>query len=148
MIGECKKQIIGKMVRLKREEKGFTQLETAQNTELSRSYISDIENGRYMPSVDTLTRIATFLRIDLNFLVQNDGNTSNVLKEGEQMSKLKRLRLIKNLSQTELSDLSGVKQNFISEIESGIKNGSIKTLNSLAKALEVQISDLVENHQN
>lgn len=63
------------------------------------------------------------------------------------MSNLKRLRLNKGLSQIDLSKLSGVKQNYISEIENGTKTGSVKTLSNIAKALGVPLSDIVEDHR-
>lgn len=64
-----KKKVIGKMIATKRQEKGFTQLKIAELTGLSRNYISDIENGRYMPSVDALSKIAASLNMNLDFLV-------------------------------------------------------------------------------
>lgn len=70
-----KQKKIGQAVKQKRESLNITQEELAINTELSRNYISDVECGRYMPSVDTLSKIAIYLDIDLNFLIKNDGNT-------------------------------------------------------------------------
>jgi transcriptional regulator with XRE-family HTH domain len=63
------KTIIGKMINTKRQEKNLTQIQVSDFTGLSRNYISDIENGRYMPSVDALTRLAKCLELDLNFLL-------------------------------------------------------------------------------
>lgn len=62
------KEKIGKKIKEGRREKGLTQLQVSGITKLSRNYISDIENGRYAPSVDALMRIATCLEVDLNFL--------------------------------------------------------------------------------
>lgn len=59
---------IGSVVSSKRRSKGMTQQELADMTRLSRNYISDIENGRYTPSLNALTKLATVLDIDLNFL--------------------------------------------------------------------------------
>lgn len=62
------KKIIGNMIAEKRQEKGYTQQQLSDFTGLSRNYISDIENGRYAPSVEALTEIAKYLGINLNFL--------------------------------------------------------------------------------
>lgn len=62
--------IIGGEIRSKRKEIGFTQLMVATKAGLSRNYISDIESGRYTPSVDTLAKLARILNIDLNFLTK------------------------------------------------------------------------------
>jgi DNA-binding XRE family transcriptional regulator len=47
------------------------------------------------------------------------------------------------LTQQQLADKAGVSRVMISEIESGKKDGSIKTIKALAKALNVDIDDLV-----
>lgn len=70
------KKVIGEKIKESRIKKGLTQIELSRKTGLSRSYISDIENGRYLPSVLTLLTVANELKIDLNFLNKNDGNTS------------------------------------------------------------------------
>lgn len=61
---------IGEEIRSKRKEVGLTQLMVATQAGLSRNYISDIESGRYTPSVDTLAKLARILNIDLNFLTK------------------------------------------------------------------------------
>ncbi|CUH95913.1 hypothetical protein P22_1999 [Propionispora sp. 2/2-37] len=73
---ETGKGQIGKAVRDKRQEKGLTQVQLSQQSGVARSYIADIEKGRYAPSVKTLTKLARVLDLDLNFLLINDGNTS------------------------------------------------------------------------
>lgn len=62
------KNFIGEMVSKKRQEKKMTQAEVSGITGLSRSYIADIEKGRYAPSVKSLSKIAKCLDLDLNFL--------------------------------------------------------------------------------
>jgi len=58
--------------------------------------------------------------------------------------KIKELRAKKNISQQELSDLIGVKRQYISQIETGDYNVTIDTLNKIANAFEINISDLLE----
>jgi len=58
--------------------------------------------------------------------------------------KIKELRAKKNISQQELSDLIGVKRQYISQIETGDYNVTIDTLNKIANAFEISISDLLE----
>ncbi|MGE7614752.1 helix-turn-helix domain-containing protein [Paenibacillus sp. NPDC101420] len=66
------KKIIGAAIKLKRRDKKMRQNELAEKTSLSRNYISDIETGRYMPSVETLAKIATCLGMDLNTLLVSE----------------------------------------------------------------------------
>lgn len=66
---EEKQKIIGQALRNKRQELNLTQLEVAKEACISRNYVSDVENGRYMPSVNVLLKMATHLKLDLNFLL-------------------------------------------------------------------------------
>ncbi|MBV4417626.1 helix-turn-helix transcriptional regulator [Clostridium tyrobutyricum] len=70
MMKQSIKTELGRIIKSKRIEKNFTQNKVADATNISRNYLSDIENGRYVPSVDTLTKIARFLNMDLNFLLK------------------------------------------------------------------------------
>ncbi len=63
-----RKKEIGLVISKKRNELGLTQQEVADATGFSRNYISDMENGRYAPSLDALSKLAVVLNIDLNFL--------------------------------------------------------------------------------
>lgn len=62
------KQAIGQQIKSARIKKKKTQTEVSEATGLSRSYISDIENGRYAPSVESLVTLASYLNLNLKFL--------------------------------------------------------------------------------
>jgi transcriptional regulator with XRE-family HTH domain len=64
------KKEIGKLIQESRKNKEMTQQQLAEKTGLSRNYISDVENGRYTPSAETLFRICSILEIDLNNFIQ------------------------------------------------------------------------------
>ena len=64
------------VIKTAREKAGLTQYELAVEVGVSRGYYADVEKGRYTPSLKLLSRLAKFLDIDLNFLKENDGNTS------------------------------------------------------------------------
>lgn len=49
----------------------------------------------------------------------------------------------RGLTQAALAEASGVSQNFISEIESGQKPGTVATLKKLATALRLTVDDLI-----
>lgn len=57
---------------------------------------------------------------------------------------LKRLRLAKNMSQTDLGQQLAVDKGYISTLESGKKNTTLATIGKLAKALGVSIEDLIK----
>jgi transcriptional regulator with XRE-family HTH domain len=62
------KKTLGMLIKKRRKEKKLKQIQVSSATNLSRNYISDIENGRYMPSVEALSKIAICLDMDLNVL--------------------------------------------------------------------------------
>lgn len=60
---------IGKNIKNKRKLKGLTQQELADKSSISRSYLGDIEGGRYNPSIETLDDIAHALGIHITSLI-------------------------------------------------------------------------------
>jgi len=60
------------------------------------------------------------------------------------VNKLTKLRESKGWSQQKLADKSGVSQAYISELELGRKNPTVKILLKLSQALEVSVSKLLE----
>lgn len=50
---------------------GKSQQEVADEINVSRPYYSDVERGRYTPSLKALSKLAVLLNIDLNFLKEN-----------------------------------------------------------------------------
>jgi transcriptional regulator with XRE-family HTH domain len=77
------KKKLGNIIRSKRREKKMTQAFVSRITGLSRNYISDIENGRYMPSVDSLSRIAVCINLDLNVLKWTEIQVDDFEKRGD-----------------------------------------------------------------
>ena len=57
--------IIGDRLRVMREEKKFSQGEIEKRTGLLRCYISRVENGHTIPSIETLEKLARALEIPL-----------------------------------------------------------------------------------
>lgn len=68
---------IGERIKDARKSAGLTQLELAKKTELSRSYIGDIEKDRYNPSVSTLQLIATATNTPLENLLPSSKTASS-----------------------------------------------------------------------
>lgn len=58
-------------------------------------------------------------------------------------ARLQSLRKEQSISQEKLAELSGLHRTYISSLERGARNPTITTLNSIAKALNIEISNLV-----
>lgn len=50
----------------------LTQKELAEKANISRSYLANIESGKYNPSLKVLKRIADALGVNVVFLIQED----------------------------------------------------------------------------
>lgn len=66
---------IGETIRNFRLQKGMSQGDIEKRTGLLRCYLSRVENGHTIPSLDTLAKIATAMDVPLaNFFAENGGN--------------------------------------------------------------------------
>jgi transcriptional regulator with XRE-family HTH domain len=59
-------------------------------------------------------------------------------------SRLRQLRQVKGLSQEELADMAGLHRTYVGSVERGERNISIDNMDCLAKALEVDITELLK----
>ena len=58
-----------------RKRAGITQAELSRRIEVSQGFVSDMENGKAVPSLDTLVRIAKALNCTLDELVITEPET-------------------------------------------------------------------------
>jgi transcriptional regulator with XRE-family HTH domain len=63
---------IGDRLRTLREEKNFTQGEVEKRTGLLRTYVSRVENGHAVPSVETLEKLARALEVPMFQIFYDD----------------------------------------------------------------------------
>lgn len=100
---------IGQKIKSFRKENNLTQKELAKKSNISRSYLADIENDRYNASLDTLKSIANALDVNISALIEEDLNDKNnkIDKNKEQIDTIaahledknltpKKVELIKN----------------------------------------------------
>lgn len=63
---------LGENIKLYRKKQKLTQAQLADKANISRSYLADVENNRYNPSVDTLKNLSTALGVNLNQLLSDN----------------------------------------------------------------------------
>ena len=68
---------LGINIKEARKKAGLTQMELAKLTNLSRSYIGDIEKDKYNPSLTTLKAIANALNQPLDTILTDNGINNN-----------------------------------------------------------------------
>ncbi len=75
---------IGRGIRRLRQERGLTIKAFGEQTGLSGPYLSQLENGRAMPSIVTLHRVATALGTTAQALLAgDDAEAINVVRSGD-----------------------------------------------------------------
>ena len=75
-----KEMIIGKRIRQLREQKGLSQEDIEERTGLLRCYVSRVENGHTVPSLEALERLASVLEIPL-YEMFYEGDEPSVLPD-------------------------------------------------------------------
>jgi transcriptional regulator with XRE-family HTH domain len=60
---------IGQAIREARKKKDLTQEETSKKVGCSRTYLAEIESGKYSPGWEVLRKLAKELKINLNSLL-------------------------------------------------------------------------------
>ena len=78
--------IIGSRLRTLREDKSLSQGDVEQRTGLLRCYISRVENGHTVPSLETLERLASALDIPLYQLFYEGDNPPPLLNLSKRQS--------------------------------------------------------------
>lgn len=61
--------------------------------------------------------------------------------------RLRQIRQIRGFSQEELADIAGLHRTYVGSVERGERNVSIDNMERLAKALEVDITELLMEEQ-
>ena len=69
---------IGKNIKMHRKENNLTQKELAEKANISRSYLADVENDRYNPSLDVLNSIANSLNLKTKDLLDDETTDAHI----------------------------------------------------------------------
>lgn len=103
--------ILGTRLRRERESMGITQEALSKAVGLSSEFISLLELGKRMPSLESITTLAEFFKKDVSFFLKEKEEAFNVLLQDERVDKKARIRL-KNFKRyceeyLHLEDLTG-----------------------------------------
>lgn len=79
--------ILGTKLRREREDIGLTQEALARAVDLSSEFISNLELGKRMPSLATLTTLADYFKKDVSYFLKEKEETFNVLLQEEGLDK-------------------------------------------------------------
>ncbi len=69
--------LVGKKIRKRRKELGFSQEKFATEAKLNRSYISMIEQGKKSLTIKTLNNIRKALKVDFNYFFSSGSDANS-----------------------------------------------------------------------
>ena len=141
LVGEIPdSSMIGSNIRRLRIEKGMTQKELGERCGMFDSAIRRYENGRSVPTLKTIDKIADALDITREELLKMNSVIGVNIREA---------RKAKGLTQDELAEKCGMKRQQIGAIENN-ENGSatIKTIERIASGLDVTAEELLSSNPN
>jgi transcriptional regulator with XRE-family HTH domain len=128
---------LGDKVRALRKEQGLSLEELGQALDLSFTYLSEIERGERVPSLQALQKISSFFHIPVSLLI---GTPAKLMSTGK---KIRMNRELRNLTQKQLAGAANVSPGLIAQLEAGKVQPSLKTIESLAKVLGVSVCYLI-----
>lgn len=127
-------RLLGCELRLRRQDLGLTISGLAGKAGLSPSFLSEIEQGKKLPSLVSLDRIAGALGIPRNSLIPPPGAG---LDAPDLPARIRRARERMDLTQEQLAAMASLSAGMISQIEAGAARPSLETVDRLARALSV-----------
>lgn len=131
-------------IRNLRKARGMSQSQFAAMCGIEQGQLCNYEMARIMPTIPLCERICRAVGINLlDFLREDDKGKSGIPTENRIGERVKALRLMRGMNQTELADKSGVTDRTISSIERGERYGIVTTYLYLAEALDVSIGALL-----
>lgn len=126
---------LGENIKKYRKKSNLTQQELAKKSNISRSYLADVEKNRYNPSLDTLIKIADALEVPLDYLT---GESVKSIIE-DRLSEL-------NMTIEQLSEKTRVPMTFLNNLDN-LTTENEEDYRSLNLSLN-RISNVLEIHPN
>lgn len=144
---------IGKNVESRRLYLGLSRAEAAERVGLLPQYFSTTENGRRLPTLRSLLRLAASIEVNPSILLDQNSNTDVADWNGfpaspdEICERILSLRLQKKLTRPELSLRSEVGAQQIYNIEAKAQLPNLLTVAALSYGLGCSVSELIDLRQ-
>lgn len=74
---------VGKKIRSLRKIRGISLQQMANDTGMSYSYLSGLENGKHSVSIANLQRVASFFEVDMVYFLQPSGPVPKIMRKQE-----------------------------------------------------------------
>jgi transcriptional regulator with XRE-family HTH domain len=125
-------------MRRRREALGLSQEELGAKIGMDRTAVSRIERKKPNLSLDNADAIATALGTNLPAMLSEEA-MGGLATGGRRVfaTRVRELRIDRNLNQRQLGEIAGVDRNWVSSVESGNANITLKTVEKFALAYQV-----------
>jgi HTH-type transcriptional regulator / antitoxin HipB len=80
---ELRMELLGRMIKMTRQERDLKQQELGDLVGVQKSQISKLENGSNSATIDTLIRVFKALNADINFNVRLKNQYVKLVKKGQ-----------------------------------------------------------------
>ncbi|MEY9140404.1 MULTISPECIES: helix-turn-helix domain-containing protein [Mammaliicoccus] len=126
---------IGNTIKEIRKQRKLTQQELADELKISRSYLSDIENGNKNPSIKTTEKLAKKLNVSVGYLTSGNKMYSDLTEDEvtQQMIKMNKI-LNKNHKDKE----NNIKSNLLEIIQRDLSYLEVHYLNNMYNFYEIE----------
>lgn len=140
--------MIGEKLRRLIKRKGIKQVEVCRAVGLSPSRLSNYLSGSREPDLETLSKVARFLDVKLDYFAFGD-SIKNTKEIGERIKKIREMR---GLSKKDLSDYTGYDLTFFAALELGHGEFERETIETVSQILKYNVDELLgvkeENIEN
>jgi transcriptional regulator with XRE-family HTH domain len=137
--------MIGEKLRRLIKRKGIKQVEVCRAVGLSPSRLSNYLSGSREPDLETLSKIARFLEVKLDYFAFGD-SIKNTREIGERIKKIREMR---GLTKKDLSDSTGYDLTFFAALELGHGEFERETIETVAQLLKYSPEEILgANEQN
>jgi transcriptional regulator with XRE-family HTH domain len=131
--------MLGNKIRKLIKRKGIKQVDVCRAVGLSPSRLSNYLSGSREPDLETLSRIARFLEVKLDYFAYGD-NIKNTKETGENIKKMREKR---NFSKNDLAAVAKIDVQAITRLELGYGEFERDLIENLATCLTCSVSDLI-----
>ncbi|ADD69011.1 transcriptional regulator, XRE family [Denitrovibrio acetiphilus DSM 12809] len=131
--------MLGNKIRKLIKRKGIKQVDVCRAVGLSPSRLSNYLSGSREPDLETLSRIARFLEVKLDYFAYGD-NIKNTKETGENIKKMREKR---GFTKNDLAAVAKMDVQALTRIELGYGEFERDLIENLASCLTCSVADLI-----
>lgn len=142
MVGDREEVLTGKKLTYIRESRGLSIEDLSEISDIPAGQLTKFEEGVEVPDLETLKKISSGLNVTIKYFLDLSENSNSLGK------KIKKIRMDRGLTTTELADRVNVTPGLISQIENGQTTPALETLQTIADNLYISTAYLLMENKD